>query len=59
VRPATRDYSISLAADQPPIGSYARSALRRGHEQFEIVPIGIQEVDRHASDRVTNVNIES
>ena len=32
--------------------------MRRGDEQFEIVPIGIAEVDPHASDCATNLNVE-
>jgi len=42
-----------------PIGSCAPSVLRRGDEQFEIVSVGIQEVDTHTSDRVSDVNIKS
>ena len=37
-----------------------RAPLRviRGNEQFEIVAVGIAEVDPHASDRATDLNIE-
>ena len=33
--------------------------MRRGDEQFEIVPIGITEVDADTADRATDLNVES